>query len=173
MWIVAYALRRRYTIGVLAILIVLLGSMSGQRMSTDILPSVDIPAVNLVWIYGGLDAREMATRVSSFSELAILNNVDDIREVRSETSNGVAVVKVFFQPYVDIDVAISQTVAVSQTILRRMPPGMQPPLIVRYSQSSAPILQLALSSDSVPEAALFDSRACSCAGRSRRSPASA
>jgi multidrug efflux pump subunit AcrB len=156
MWIVAYALRRRYTIGVLAILIVLLGSMSGQRMSTDILPSVDIPAVNLVWIYGGLDAREMATRVSSFSELAILNNVDDIREVRSETSNGVAVVKVFFQPYVDIDVAISQTVAVSQTILRRMPPGMQPPLIVRYSQSSAPILQLALSSDSVPEAALFD-----------------
>jgi multidrug efflux pump subunit AcrB len=156
MWIVAYALRRRYTIGVLAILIVLLGSMSGKRMSTDILPSVDIPAVNLVWIYSGLDAREMTTRVSSFSELAILNNVDDIREVRSETSNGVAVVKVFFQPYVDIDLAISQIVAVSQTILRRMPTGMQPPLVVRYSQSSAPILQLTMSSDTATEAQLFD-----------------
>jgi multidrug efflux pump subunit AcrB len=156
MWIVAYALRRRYTIGVLAILIVLLGSMSGRRMSTDILPAVDIPAVNLVWIYSGLDAREMATRVTSFGELSILNNVDDIREVRSETANGIAVIKVFFQPYVDIDVAIAQAVAVSQTILRRMPPGMQPPLIVRYSQSSAPILQLTLSADSVSEAELFD-----------------
>ena len=156
MWIVAYALRRRYTIGVLAILIVLLGTMSARRMSTDILPSVDIPAVNLVWIYGGMDTREMTSRVTAFSELALLNNVDDIREVRSETSNGVAVVKVFFQPYVDIDLAISQTVAVSQTILRRMPPGMQPPLIIRYSQSSAPILQLTISSDSATESQLFD-----------------
>jgi multidrug efflux pump subunit AcrB len=156
MWIVAYALRRRYTIGVLAILIVLLGSMSGRRMSTDILPSVDIPAVNLVWIYGGLDTREMTSRVTAFSELALLNNVDDVREVRSDTSNGVAVVKVFFQPYVDIDLAISQTVAVSQTILRRMPPGMQPPLIIRYSQSSAPILQLTMSSETATESQLFD-----------------
>jgi multidrug efflux pump subunit AcrB len=125
-------------------------------MSTDILPSVDIPAVNLVWIYGGLDAREMTTRVSSFSELSILNNVDDLREVRSETSNGVAVIKIFFQPYADIDLAISQIVAVSQTILRRMPPGMQPPLVVRYSQSSAPILQLTISSDTATESQLFD-----------------
>jgi multidrug efflux pump subunit AcrB len=156
MWIVAYALRRRYTIGVLAILIVLLGSMAGRRMSTDVLPAVDIPAVNLVWIYGGLDTREMTSRVTAFSELALLNNVDDVREVRSDTSNGVAVVKVFFQPYVDIDLAIAQTVAVSQTILRRMPPGMQPPLIIRYSQSSAPILQLTMSSDTATESQLFD-----------------
>jgi multidrug efflux pump subunit AcrB len=156
MWIVAYALRRRYTIGVLAILIVLLGAMSARRLSTDILPSVDIPAVNLVWTYAGLDAREMATRVTSFAEIAVLNNVDDVKEVRSETANGVAVVKVFFQPYVNIDLAISQIVSTSQTILRRMPPGMQPPFVLRYSQSSAPILQLTLASDSATEAQLFD-----------------
>jgi multidrug efflux pump subunit AcrB len=84
MWIVAYALRRRYTIGVLAILIVLFGLYSGRRMSTDILPSVDIPSLNLVWIYSGLDAREMTSRVTSFSELATLNNVDDVREIRSD-----------------------------------------------------------------------------------------
>jgi len=156
MWIVAYALRRRYTIAVLAILIVLFGLTSARRMSTDILPAVDIPSINLVWIYSGLDAREMTTRVTAFSEIAILNNVDDIREVRSDTANGVAVIKIDFQPNVEIDVAQSQVVAVSQTILRRMPPGMQPPLVVRYSRSSAPILQLVLSSDSLQEAQLFD-----------------
>jgi len=156
MWIVAYALRRRYTIGVLAILIVLFGLYSGRRMSTDILPAVDIPSLNLVWIYSGLDAREMATRVTSFSELATLNNVDDVREIRSETTNGLAVVKIDFQPYVNVDTAMAQAVAVSQTILRRMPPGMQPPLIVRYSQSSTPILQLTLSSDTWSESQLFD-----------------
>lgn len=156
MWIVAYALRRRYTIAVLAILIVLLGLMSARRMSTDILPAVDIPTVNVVWIYQGLDAREMTNRITSFSELALLNNVDDIREVRSDTANGIAVIKIDFQPHVEIDVAQSQVVAVSQTILRRMPPGTQPPLMVRYSRSSAPILQLALSSDSMAEAQLFD-----------------
>ena len=156
MWIVAYALRRRYTIAVLAILIVLLGLMSARRMSTDILPAVDIPSVNLVWIYQGLDAREMTNRVTAFSELALLNNVDDIREVRSDTANGIAVIKVDFQPYVEIDVAQSQVVAVSQTILRRMPQGMQPPLMVQYNRSSAPILQLVLSSDSLQEAQLFD-----------------
>src|SRR5581483_3204081 len=152
MWIVAYALRHRYSIAVLALLIILFGGMAARRMSTDILPSVDIPSVNLVWIYTGLDAREMTARVTSFSDLAILNNVDDVREVRSETSNGVAVTKVEFQPYVNVDLAISQIVAVSQTILRRMPPGMQPPLVSRYSQSSAPILQLVLSSDTLQEA---------------------
>jgi multidrug efflux pump subunit AcrB len=156
MWIVAYALRRRYSIGVLAILTVLFGLFSGRHMSTDVLPAVDIPSLNLVWIYSGLDAREMATRVTSFSELATLNNVDDVREIRSETTNGLAVIKIDFQPYVDVDSAMAQAVSVSQTILRRMPPGMQPPLIVRYSQSSTPILQLTLASDTLSESQLFD-----------------
>ncbi|MCW5620615.1 MAG: efflux RND transporter permease subunit, partial [Burkholderiales bacterium] len=156
MWIVAYALRHRYSIAVLAILIVLFGLTSARRMSTDILPSVDIPSINLVWTYTGLDASEMTTRVTSFSELAILNNVDDVREVRSDTANGITVIKIDFQPYVEIDEAMSQVVSVSQTILRRMPPGTQPPLVVRYSRSSAPILQLVLSSDSLQEAQLFD-----------------
>ncbi len=156
MWIVAYALKHRHTIGVLAILVLLFGTLSVRRMSTDILPAVDIPSVNVVWTYTGLDAREMATKITSFSEIAILNNVDDIREVRSDTQNGVAVVKVDFQPYVDIDLAITQISSVSQTILRRMPQGTQPPIVVRYSQSSVPILQLVLASDRMNDGALFD-----------------
>jgi CzcA family heavy metal efflux pump len=156
MWIVAYALKHRYTIGVLAILILLFGGMAMKRMSTDILPAVEVPSVNVVWTYGGLNAREFAAKISSFSEIAILNNVDDVREVRSETINGVAVVKVDFQSHVDIDLAISQITSVSQTILRRMPPGTQPPIIVRYSRSSVPILQLVLASDTLNDGQLFD-----------------
>lgn len=156
MWIVRYALSHPYTVGVMAILILLLGTLSGRQMSTDILPSVDIPTVNMVWIYPGLGAAEMASKITSFSEISILNNVDDLRDVRSDTSDGVAVVKVEFQPYVDIELAIAQLVGVSQTILRRMPPGTTPPLVVRFSQSSTPILNLALGSDTLNDGELFD-----------------
>lgn len=156
MWIVRYALTHPYTVGVLAVLILLIGSLSGRRMSTDILPSVDIPTVNLIWIYPGLGASEMAAKITSFSEISILNNVDDLREVRSDTSEGVAVVKVEFQPYVDIELAIAQLVSVSQTITRIMPPGTTPPLVVRFSQSSTPILNLVLSSDTLNDGELVD-----------------
>ena len=156
MWIVRYALSRPYSIGVLAILLVLVGTLSARRMSTDILPSVDIPSVTVIWTYNGLNAREMAGKVTSFSEIAMLNNVDDILEVRSETTDGVAIVKVDFQPYVDVGLAMSQVTAVSQTILRRMPPGTTPPLVVRSSQSSLPVLNLVMSSDTLEDSALFD-----------------
>jgi multidrug efflux pump subunit AcrB len=156
MWLVRYALDHRYTVAVLAILLLLFGTLALQRASTDILPAVEIPSVNVVWIYNGLNAREMASKITSFSEIAILNNVDDLREVRSDTLNGNAVIRVEFQPYVDVDLAISQITSVSQTILRRMPPGTQPPVIVRYSQSSVPILQLVLASDAMSGSALFD-----------------
>lgn len=156
MWIVLFALRYKYTVGVLAILILLFGLLSGRRMSTDILPRVDSPQITLVWTYGGLNAQEMATKITSFSEIAILNNVDDLIEVRSETSNGIALVKLTFQPYVDINTALSQATSVSQTIIRRMPSGTTPPLIVRTSPSSVPIVQLVVASDSMTSGQLFD-----------------
>ncbi|MES2438745.1 MAG: efflux RND transporter permease subunit [Verrucomicrobiota bacterium] len=156
MWIVLFALRYKYTIGVLAILILLFGIMSGKRMSTDILPRVESPEITLVWSYGGLTAAEMASKITSFSEIATLNNVDDLLEVRSETSNGVALVKLKFQSYVDINTAMSQATSVSQTILRRMPTGTTPPLIVRTSPSSVPIVQLVMSSDTMTSGQLFD-----------------
>lgn len=156
MWIVLFALRYKYTIGVLAILILLFGVLSARRMSTDILPRVDSPEVMLVWTYNGLDTTEMAAKITSFSEIATLNNVDDLAEVRSETSNGTALVKLRFQPYVDVATALSQATSVSQTILRRMPQGTTPPLIVRTSPSSVPIIQLVISSDTMSSGQLFD-----------------
>lgn len=156
MWIVQFALRYKYTIGVLAIVILLFGAMSSRRMSTDILPRVESPEITVVWTYTGLNAAEMASKISSFSEIAVMNNVDDLVEVRSENSNGVALVKLRFQPYVDINTALSQTTGVSQTILRRMPTGTVPPLIVRTSPSSVPIIQLVMSSDTMSSGQLFD-----------------
>lgn len=156
MWIVLFALRYKYTIGVVAILVLLFGILSGRRMSTDILPRVESPEITLVWTYTGLNAAEMASKITSFSEIITLNNVDDLREVRSETSNGIALVKLRFQPYVDINTAMSQVTGVSQTILRRMPTGTNPPLIVRTSPSSVPIVQLVMSSDTMTNGQLFD-----------------
>jgi len=156
MWIVEYALNRRYTIGVLAILILLFGLQSARKMPTDILPEVGIPSVNLIWTYAGLPAGEMAAKLTSFSEISVLNNVDDLREVRSETLNGVGIVRIDFQPGVNLERALAQLTAVSQTILRRMPPGTSPPLVVRNNLSSTPVLQLVLSSDALTEAQLYD-----------------
>ncbi|RPE79480.1 efflux RND transporter permease subunit [Vulcaniibacterium tengchongense] len=156
MWIVRYALSRRYTIGVLAILILLFGTLAARRMPTDILPEVGIPSINLVWTYSGLPAAEMAAKITSFSEAAILNTVDDLKEVSSTTLNGAAVVRIDFQPGVSLERALGQITAVSQTILRRMPPGTSPPLVIRNNVSSTPVLQLVLSSDSLTEAQLYD-----------------
>ncbi|WP_438483050.1 efflux RND transporter permease subunit [Oleiharenicola lentus] len=156
MWIVLFALRYKYTIAVLAILILLFGILSGRRMSTDILPRVDSPELMMVWTYGGLNAAEMAAKITSFSEIATMNNVDDLVEVSSETSNGVALIKLRFQPYVNIAMAMSQTTAFAQTILRRMPSGTTPPIVVRTSPSSVPIVQLVISSDTMSSGQLFD-----------------
>ena len=156
MWIVQFALSHRYTVAVLAILILLFGVRSARVMSTDILPRVDTPELMVVWTYPGLNATEMAAKITSFAEIATLNNVDDLLEVRSETSNGAALVKLRFQPGVDIAMAQSQVASVSQTILRRMPAGATPPLIVRTSPSSVPIVQLVVASDAMTSGQLFD-----------------
>jgi len=156
LWIVRYALAHRHSIGVLAILLLLTGLLSAQRMSTDILPPVKIPAINLIWTYPGLNAPEMASKISTFGEIAILNNVDNIRNVRSETLTGVSIIRVSFQPGTDITAAFAQITSVSQTILRRMPPGTSPPLIIPFVPSSVPVLQLVLASDTLNSSALFD-----------------
>lgn len=156
MWIVLFALRYKYTIWVLGILILLFGVMAERKMATDILPRVDSPEITIVWSYGGLNAREMAAKITSFSEIATMNNVDDLLEVRSETSNGVALVKLKFQPFANINTAQAQTTSVSQTITRRMPQGTSPPLIVRTSPSSVPIVQMVISSDTMTGGQLFD-----------------
>ncbi len=156
MWIVRYALAHRHSIGVLAILLLLVGSLSASRMSTDILPSVRIPAINMIWTYGGLNAPEMTSKLTTFGEIAILNNVDDIKDVRSETFTGFAIIRVTFQPGTDVTAAFAQITAVSQTIMRRMPAGTQPPLIVPFVPSSVPVLQLVLASDTLNSGALFD-----------------
>lgn len=156
MWIVQYALSRRYTIGVLAILILLFGTLAARRMPTDILPEVGIPSVNLVWTYNGLPAADMAAKLTSFSEAAIMNTVDDLKEVRSESINGASIVRIDFQPTVSLDRALGQITSVSQTILRRMPPGTSPPLVIRNNVSSTPVLMLVLSSDSLTQAQLYD-----------------
>lgn len=156
MWIVRYAIGHRHSIGVLAMLLLIVGGMAARRMSTDILPAVNIPAINVIWTYQGLNPQEMASKLTSFSELAIMNNVDNLREVRSETINGVGIIRVAFQPGTDVTNAFAQVTSVSQTILRRMPPGTSPPLIVPYVPSSVPILQLVLASDTLSDGALYD-----------------
>lgn len=156
MWLVKYALRRPYSMGALAILVFILGLSSLRQLPVDILPEVKTPVVNVVWTYQGLNAREMASKITSFSELALLNNVDNVKEISSETFNGVSLVRVIFQDNVEIDIALSQVAAISQTILRRMPPGTSPPIVVRNSLSSRPILSMVVSSDTLSQSQLAD-----------------
>jgi multidrug efflux pump subunit AcrB len=156
MWIVKLALRRPYTFVVMALLILLLGIASIKKMPTDIFPEIDIPVVSVVWQYPGLSPDQMAKQITTFSEYTISSAVDNVKNIESQTLAGVSVIRIFFQPNVRIDSAIAQVTAVSQTILRRMPPGTQPPFIIRYNASSVPILQLALGSKTLSEAQLYD-----------------
>lgn len=156
MWIVRLALRQRYTIGALILLLILFGGRSVYRMPTDILPEVDIPYVNVLWTYPGLAADEMASKISSFSEIAIMNNVDDVKKLSSESGNGYSLIQVQLHPDAKLEVALSQVTSVSQTIIKRLPSGVTPPLVVSYSTSSVPILQLAISSETMGESQLYD-----------------
>jgi multidrug efflux pump subunit AcrB len=156
MWIVRLALRRPYTFVVAALVVLLAGVLSLRSMSTDIFPNIDIPVVTVVWRYGGLTPDDMAKRITTYSEYTISSVVDNVRTIESQSLGGISVIKVFLQPGANVDGAIAQLAAVSQTILRIMPPGTLPPFIVRYNASSVPILQVSLSSQRLPESALFD-----------------
>jgi CzcA family heavy metal efflux pump len=156
MWIVRVALGRPYTFIVLALLIAIIGPLMILRMPTDIFPQINIPIVSVVWSYTGLPPDEMADRISSVFERSMPNAVSDIEHIESQSLTGISVVKVFFQPNVNIDVALSQVTGVAQTLLRQMPSGTTPPLILRYDAATVPVVQLALSGQSIPEQQLFD-----------------
>ena len=156
MWLVQLALRRPYTFVVMAMLIVLLGTVTISRTPTDILPEIDIPVISVIWSYGGLPPEEMDRRIVSNNERGLTTTVNDIEHTESQSLQGVAVIKVFLQPGAKLEAATAQITAVSQTFLRAMPPGITPPLILRYSASNVPILQMAIESDTLPEQQLFD-----------------
>lgn len=156
MWIVRLALRRPYTFVVLSLLLILSGGYVIRHTPTDILPDVDIPVISVVWTYGGLPARQMEQQITQFSEYSLAGNVSDIKSLQSESFDGISVIRLFLHPGADVAAAMAQVTAVSQTILRRMPPSTIPPIILRYTASSVPILQLAFSADTLSEAELFD-----------------
>src|SRR6476661_2862741 len=151
MWIVRLALRRPYTFVVVALLIVALGMVTIVRMSTDIFPNVDIPVVTVIWSSTGISPDDMEKRVVTITERAFTTTVNDIEHMESQSMYGVGVIKVFFHQGADTAVAQAQVTALVQTLLRFLPQGMTPPLIVRYSASSVPVLQLAITSKTLPE----------------------
>src|SRR5213594_3366546 len=145
MWIVRVALSRPYTFIVLALLILIASPVLILRTPTDIFPSIDIPVIAVAWQFTGLNPEEMEGRITTQYERVLTTTVDNIEHIESTTVNGQAMVKIFLQPHARLDTANAQVTAVSQTILRQLPPGTQPPLIINYSASTVPILQLALS----------------------------
>jgi CzcA family heavy metal efflux pump len=156
MWIVQVALRRPYTFIVLALLLLILGVLTIGRTAKDIFPKIGIPVVSVIWTYSGLPPDEMSSRITGSFERVALATVNDIEHIESQSLNGVAVVKFFFHPGTNVDLSMSQLTAVSQAWLKQLPPGITPPLILAYNASSVPIIQLALSSRTIPEQGLFD-----------------
>jgi multidrug efflux pump subunit AcrB len=156
MGIVRFALKYPYTFYVLAILMVFLGVSSILVMPMDIFPQINIPVVSVIWQYTGLSTPEMEQRVSTYSQYAISSNVTGIKSMEAQTLNGISVQKVYFQPDVNLDLAISQIVAGTNSIRALMPAGIQPPVIVQYNASSVPVLQLSLNSDRLNEQQLYD-----------------
>ena len=156
MWIVRLALRRPYTFVVASIVVLILGVLSILRTPKDIFPEINIPVVSVVWGYGGFSAQQMADRIVSINERSITTTVDNIEHFESQSLAGVGVIKIFFQPNASLGTALAQVTAICQTQLRQLPPGTTPPLVISYSASSVPILQIALSGSGLSEAQLFD-----------------
>ncbi len=154
--VVGLALARPYTFIVMAMLIVLATPFALRNMATDIFPEIDIPVVSIIWNYNGLSAQEMGQRIAGQTERGLTTTVSDIEHIESTSLSGVTVLKVFFQPNANIQTALAQVVAAVQPQVRQLPPGITPPLVIKYSASSIPVLQLALSSPTLPEQAVFD-----------------
>src|SRR5579863_9928597 len=147
MGIVRFALKFPWTFYVLATLIVFLGGTAIMTMPTDIFPNIDIPVVSVIWQYTG---------ISTYCQYAISSNVNGIKNMEAQTLNGLSVEKIYFQPDVNLDLAIAQIVSATNSIRALMPPGIQPPIVVAYNASSVPVLQLSLSSDRLNEQQLYD-----------------
>lgn len=155
--IVRLSLRRPYTFVVMAVLILIFGTASALRTPTDIFPNINIPVISVVFSYTGLPADDMAGRIVTFYERSLPNAVNDIEHIESQSMVNYGIIKIFFQPTVNINAALAQVSGMSQTVLKQMPPGITPPLILSFNASSVPILQLALSSDQMSETQIFDS----------------
>lgn len=156
MWLVRIALQRTYTFIVMSMLIVILGVFTITRMPTDIFPDIDIPVLSVIFNYGGLPPEEMEKRIVNNYERFLTTTVNDIDHIESQSLTGISIIKIFLQPGASVEAATAQVTAISQTAIRQMPPGISPPLIIRYSASSVPILQAALESESLSEQQLFD-----------------
>ncbi|MGZ5786089.1 MAG: efflux RND transporter permease subunit, partial [Ramlibacter sp.] len=154
--IVRTALRRPYTFVVLAILLVIIGPLAALRMPTDIFPEIRIPVIAVAWQYTGLPPDQMAGRIATGFQRGLTTTVNDIEHIEANSYPGISIVKVFFQPGVNVAVANAQVTAIAQVAVRQMPPGATPPLILNYNAATVPILQLALSGKGLSEQALFD-----------------
>ncbi len=156
MWIVQIALRRPYTFIVMALLILLSTPLVLTKMATDILPDINIPVISIIWSYSGLSAQDMGQRIAATNERSLTTTVNDIEHIESQSLAGISIIKIFFQPNANIQTAIAQVVAIEQAQIRQLPPGITPPLIIKYSASSIPVIQLGLSSPTLTEQALSD-----------------
>jgi CzcA family heavy metal efflux pump len=156
MWIVRLALRRPYTFVVLALMLFILAPVVISRTPVDIFPNIDIPVVSVVWEYPGMSAQDLSDRIVYITERALTTTVNDIEHIESQSMDGIAVVKIFFQPHANLYAGIAQVTAISQTQLKQLPPGTTPPLIISYNASTVPILQLALSGQGLSEQELND-----------------
>ncbi|MGO9391773.1 efflux RND transporter permease subunit [Rhodoblastus sp.] len=156
MWIVSIALKRPYTFIVMALMIVLATPYMLLTMPTDILPDINIPVISVIWNYSGLSAQEMSARITGPAERILTTTVNDIEHVESQSYNSIGIIKIFFQPGANIASAIAQTAASEQVMLKSLPTGTTPPLIITYSASAIPVTQLALSSTTLPEQTVFD-----------------
>src|SRR5712672_3055782 len=156
MGIVRFALKFPYTFYVLAAFILFIGVSAIIVMPEDIFPEINIPVVSVIWQYTGLSVPEMEQRVTTYSQYSMSTSVNGIKNMEALTLNGISVQKIYFQPDVNLDLAIAQIVSATNTIRALMPPGIQPPIVVQFSASSVPVLQISLSSDTLSEQQLYD-----------------
>src|SRR5258706_8236869 len=156
MWIVRLALRRPYTFVVVALLIAVLGVVSIVTMQTDIFPNINIPVVSVIWSYGGLSPTEMQDRITTVVERAMTTTVSNIEHIESQSLRGTSVIKIYFQPGADVTSAVAEVTAVNQTLIKPLPPGITPPLILRYNAADVPVIQLSLGSKVLSQQEITD-----------------
>ena len=156
MWIVRLALSRPYTFVVMSLLIAVMGVLSIMTMSVDIFPKINIPVVTSIWSYSGLSPTEMQDRITTIVERALTTTVNNIEHMESQSIRGNSVIKMFFQPGTDVNGSVAQVTALSQTLIKPLPPGITPPLILQYNAADVPVIMLSLGSDQLSETEISD-----------------
>jgi multidrug efflux pump subunit AcrB len=156
MWIVRFALQRPYTFVIVAVLIAIFGGAAIATTPTDILPDINIPIVSVIWTYSGLDADDMSKRIVGICERSISTTVNNVQYTESQSYSGVGVIKVHFQPGVQVGLAIAQVTALAQSVVHLMPPGTMPPFVLKYDASSVPIVQVSLGGMGLSQTELYD-----------------